>query len=86
MHTGHIGCLLLVYAAEPDSIAAVIAAICRSEAFGEDPNRRPDAAVGTRHQGDRSFDSLCVHCLFLFRYELVLVGHEIDLAPGIGTV
>src|SRR5258708_3744138 len=27
--------------------------------------RSPDAAVGARHQGDRSFDSPCVHRLFL---------------------
>ena len=44
----------------------------------------PDAAVGARHQGDRSFDSLCVHRLFLScDTDLVVVGHEIDLAPGI---
>src|SRR3989441_1120199 len=33
------------HAAEADTIAAVIAAICRSEAFGEDPNCRPKSTA-----------------------------------------
>src|SRR5262249_28366407 len=39
IHTGHIS--HLVHAAEPDRIATTIAAICCSEAFGEDANCRP---------------------------------------------
>src|SRR5712691_5929355 len=36
---------LPAHAAEPDSIAAVIAAICRSASFGEDPNCRPKSTA-----------------------------------------
>ena len=52
--------------------------------------RSPDAAVGARHQGDRSFDSLCVHRLFLScwvdrsrRAPRELRDDEIILATGI---
>src|SRR5580765_3476737 len=39
------GFSLLPHAAEPDSIAAVIAAICLSEAFGDDWNCRPKSTA-----------------------------------------
>ena len=61
----------------------------RSHTAGQERFRQgsSDAAVGARHQGDRSFDFLRVHRLFLScGCDFVVVGHEIDLAPGNGTL